>query len=149
MTARFVTSLAAIALATVFVVPATAQPANQCSRGAKANDWPNPWIVHFDTGKTTLHADDAKKIAETAKLAKANFIQQVCVQGFADKQGNAQKNTELSLARARAVAAELRRNGVDGKTIVTEAHGEPGGNAASGFNAGAQADRRVEVRFMR
>lgn len=149
MTARPVLSLVAIALATALVAPAAAQPASQCTRSAKANDWPNAWIVHFDSGKTVIRADDAKKIAETAKLAKANFIQQVCVQGFADKQGSAEKNTQLSLARARAVAAELRRNGVDAKTIVTEARGEPGGSAASAVNMAAQADRRVEIRFMR
>ncbi len=127
--------------------PAQAQSANKCSYSSRANSFPNPTIIHFDTGKTTIARDEARKIADTAKAAKDNFILQVCVRGFADKQGNAAANQKLSRARADAVAAELRKNGVDPRTIVIEAAGEPGGSVGSGIGGLAnQADRRVEIR---
>ena len=70
-------------------------------------------------------------------------------EGFADKQGNADANQKLSLARAQSVAAELRKDGVDPKFIMVQGGGEPGGQIASGFNSAATADRRVEIRFTR
>lgn len=128
--------------------PAFAQ--SKCTRSSVANNWPNATIIQFDSGKTTLRPAEAQKIAATAKLAKSNYIQQVCVQGFADKQGNVAANQRLSLARAQAVAAQLRRNGVDPRTIAVEALGEPGGAIGGGSARLAnETDRRVEIRFTR
>ena len=129
--------------------PASAQTVGKCTTTSVSQSWPNATIIQFDTGKTAIKPDYQKKLAETAKLAKDHFIQQVCVQGYADKQGNADFNQKLSLARAKAVAAELRRQGVDPKFIMVGSGGEPGGQIASGFNRAATADRRVEIRFTR
>ncbi len=149
--ARNVVLCAALALGAAVAViggPHPAQAAGKCSYSSVANSWPNPTIVQFDTGKTAIHPDDARKIAETARLAKANYIQQVCVRGFADKQGNAAANLRLSEARAQAVAAELRKNGVDPRTIVIEAGGAPGGSfGGTSASFANQADRHVEIRF--
>jgi len=141
---------AAIALGAVlgFTGVAAAQSGSKCGYSSRANSFPNPTIIHFDTGSTKLAPDEARKVVETAKAAKDNFIQQVCVRGFADKQGNAEQNRKLSLARANAVAAELRKNGVDPKTIVAEALGEPGGTFGGDSSTFAtRTDRRVEIRF--
>jgi OOP family OmpA-OmpF porin len=129
--------------------PALAQTTGRCTPNTVAQNWPNATIVQFDTGKTAIKPEYQKQIASTAKLAKDHFIQQVCIQGFADKQGNAAFNERLSLARARAVAAELRRQGVNPRAIVVGSGGEPGGQVASSFNRPATADRRVEIRFTR
>ena len=141
---------AVLALAAA-VVPgreALAQSVGKCSYNSIAQQWPNPTIVHFDTGRTVIHPDDAKKIADTARLAKDHYIQQVCVSGFADKQGNVDGNMKLSLARGRAVAALLQKNGVDPRTIMINPNGEPGGSFGGGSAQLAnQADRRVEIRF--
>ncbi len=152
-------ALAAVlaAAAAAIAGPAAAQsptnrpPAGRCTPNSVAGNWPNPTIIQFDVGKSTIHPDDAKKIAETAKLAKANYIQQICVRGSADKQGNAAANLKLSRARAEAVAAALRKNGVDPKTIVVVAQGEPGGALGSGSDSifSSQADRSVQIRFTR
>ncbi len=111
--------------------------------------WPNPTILQFDTGKTAIKADDAAKIARLANDAKGQYVQKICVTGFADKQGNAQANQRLSKARAEAVANALKKNGVDPKTIQINAAGEPGGNIGSTMVAKSEADRRVEIRFTR
>jgi outer membrane protein OmpA-like peptidoglycan-associated protein len=127
---------------------ALAQSVGKCSYNSIAQQWPNPTIVHFDTGKTAIHADDAKKIADLAKLAKDHYIQQICVSGFADKEGNAAANMKLSLARGQAVAKQLAQNGADPRTIMINPNGEPGGSFGGGSAQYAnQADRRVEIRF--
>ena len=145
---RFGSYLPLVAVLALVAGPAAAQSVGKCTYNSVAQQWPNPTIVHFDTGKTAIHADDAKKIANAAKLAKDHYIQQVCVRGFADKEGNAPANMKLSLARGKAVAAQLQKNGVDPRTIMIDPNGEPGGSIGGGSAKYAnQADRRVEIRF--
>ena len=144
---RIPLSALTIAAMTVVANPALAQSVGKCGYSSVTQQWPNPTIVQFDTGKTAIHADDAKKIADTAKLAKDHYIQQICISGFADKQGNATANQKLSLARGQAVAAQLKKNGVDPKTIMINPNGEPGGSFGGSGAGASQADRRVEIRF--
>jgi outer membrane protein OmpA-like peptidoglycan-associated protein len=129
--------------------PATAQRA--CTPNQTASQY-SPVIISFETGSVKISTQDQQKIATAAKLAKDNYIQQICVTGFADKQGDAKMNQLLSQRRAEAVAAELRKNGIAQGTVVVSANGEPGGSAFGGFSgasAASTADRRVEIRFAR
>jgi outer membrane protein OmpA-like peptidoglycan-associated protein len=129
--------------------PATAQRA--CAPNMTASQY-SPVVVSFDTGSVKIRDLDQQKIANAAKLAKDNYIQQICVTGFADKQGDAKMNQLLSQRRAEAVAAELRKHGVPQNTVVVNSAGEPGGTAFSSFSgasAASAADRRVEIRFAR
>lgn len=126
--------------------PATAQ--RHCSRSLTASQF-SPVVVSFETGSVKIGKDDRQKIAETAQLAKDNYIQQICVTGFADKQGDAKANHILSQRRAEAVAAELRKHGIAQGTLFVSGAGEPGGEAFSGANISSRADRRVEIRFAR
>ena len=145
---RIPLSVSAAAVLALVASPALAQSVGKCSYNSIAQQWPNPTIVHFDTGRTVIHADDAKKIAEVARLAKDHYIQQICVSGFADKQGDVNGNMKLSLARGRAVAGLLQKNGADPRTIMINPNGEPGGSFGGGSASLAnQADRRVEIRF--
>lgn len=129
--------------------PATAQRA--CTPNMTSSQF-SPVIISFDTGSVKISALDQEKITKAAKLAKDNYIQQICVTGFADKQGDAKMNQILSQRRAESVAAELRKNGIAQNSVVVNAAGEPGGNAFSSFSgssAASAADRRVEIRFAR
>ena len=126
--------------------PATAQ--RSCSPNMTASQF-SPVVVSFDTGSVKIREADQEKIATAAKLAKDNFIQQVCVTGFADKQGDAKMNQLLSQRRAESVAAELRKHGVGQSALVVSGAGEPGGSAFSGASTSSTADRRVEIRFAR
>jgi len=120
----------------------------KCSPIAASGKGRDPAYVYFDTGKSALRADAKKTIAEQAKLAKDNYIQTICLTGTADKKGDPKANARLSQARANAVAAEFARNGFARKSIETQWEGEPGGSFLGGAG-GAQADRRVEIRFTR
>lgn len=126
--------------------PATAQRA--CRPTPSASKW-SPVIIPFGTGSVFITSRDRQKIADAAKLAQANYIQQICVTGYSDKQGNATANELLSRRRADAVAAELRKHGISPSALVVNGIGEPGGSAFSGANISSSADRRVEIRFAR
>ena len=109
-----------------------------------------PVTVQFDTGSTVISGQDRQRIAEMARIAKAAKIQQICIRGFADKQGDAAANKRLSQARADAVAQEFGKNGIGRDYLAIDSSGEPGGGALFGaMQASSQADRRVEVRIAR
>src|SRR5262245_29391675 len=80
---------------------AQAQTVGNCS---PPNDvsrrWGTPAQVMFDTGSTKINANGQKAITEQAKLAKANFIQQICLTGYTDQQGNVEANEKLARARS-------------------------------------------------
>ena len=142
---RFATMLL-VAGATTFGMMHAAEA--KCSPpNAVAQRW-QPAYVYFETGKSALSAAEKKKIAEQAKLAKANYIQLICLKGTADKKGDPKANERLSKARADAVAAEFARNGVARKIIETDGLGEPGGSFL-GSAGSSSAERRVEIRFTR
>src|SRR5690348_18462161 len=69
--------------------PATAQKA--CTPNQTSSQY-SPVIITFETGSVKISPEDQQKIATAAKLAKDNYIQQICVTGFADKQGDAKMN---------------------------------------------------------
>jgi OOP family OmpA-OmpF porin len=125
---------------------ATAQRA--CAPNLTSSQY-SPVIVSFDTGSVKIRDLDQQKIATAAKLAKDNYIQQICITGFADKQGDARMNQLLSQRRAETVAAELRKHGIAQNVLVVNGSGEPGGSAFSGASISSSADRRVEIRFAR
>ena len=135
----------AVAAAALMLMAAGTAEARCSPMTASGRSW-QPSYVYFQTGSATINPPERKKIADTAKLARANYIQKICVTGKADKQGDPVANRRLSKQRADAVAAELRRLGIAASVIETEAEGEPGGSWFSGLG-GSSADRRVEIRF--
>ena len=109
-----------------------------------------PITVQFDTGSTVINSTDRQRIAEMARIAKAAKIQQICIRGFADKQGDPAGNKRLSQARADAVAQEFGKNGIGRDYLAIDSSGEPGGGALFGaMQVGSQADRRVAIRIAR
>ena len=142
--------IAAAAALTLAAVPASAQIiTGKCTPNDVARRWQAVPLT-FDTGSTKIKPEDAKRLDEQASLAKANSIQQICLRGQADRQGDAKSNERLALARANMVADELVRRGVDRKTIVIEAVGEAGGGASIFASAEkSRAERRVDLRFTR
>jgi len=137
---------AALIMITAGAAPASAQRA--CRPNLTASQF-SPVVVSFDTGSVKISKDDLEKIAKTAKLAKDNYIQQICVTGFADKQGDAKINQRLSERRAEAVAAALRKHGIANDSLVVSGKGEVWGESFSGASFGSSAERRVEIRFAR
>ncbi len=133
----------------VMLGPGMAFAEDTCRPDAATAGRYQPLTIQFDTGSTKIKPADQAKIAEMAKIAKASKIQQICIKGFADKQGNADMNRKLSIARGEAVAAEFGRHGLTRDYFAVQSGGEPGGNLFSGAQAKSEADRRVEIRIAR
>jgi OOP family OmpA-OmpF porin len=155
------TFAALVAAAAISAAPAMAQQ-NQSTKnlGVQGNascspapgitqNFPIPTIIQFDTGSSKISAADQQKIAKLASEAKAKYITQICVTGHADKQGDAKKNQQLSMARANAVATELKKNGIASGTLVVNASGEPLGETFAGIDRKSQADRAVIIKVAR
>lgn len=138
-----------IAVSALVMGAAPALAADVCRPDSATTARYQPLTVQFDTGSSKVRPADATKIAEMAKIAKASKIQQICIKGFADKQGNADMNRKLSIARAEAVAAEFGKHGLTRDYFAVESGGEPGGNLFGSAQAKSEADRRVEIRIAR
>lgn len=110
-------------------------------------DFPGPWLIHFETGKAVISADDKKTLRRIADFAKAKYIRKICLIGRADKRGNPQYNRKLSLQRANAVRRYLSQLGVKRNTMHTFAIGEALNDSwlSDWFS---EEDRRVEVIFV-
>lgn len=140
---------AAIAFATL-AAAGTATAQDVCRPNSAVASRYQPITVQFDTGSTAINAVDRQRIADMAKIAKASHIQQICIKGFTDKQGDPEMNKRLSQARAQEVAQEFAKHGITRDYLAIEGAGEPGGGALFGaMQVGSQADRRVEIRIAR
>lgn len=109
-------------------------------------DLPRPFVFYFDTGVSTLSAAQKSELSDIA--ARGQNMREICVVGQADKQGNADFNRRLSLARANAVADELARLGIARDVMTIGYRGETFGGLQQQATP-SKADRRVEVIFLR
>jgi outer membrane protein OmpA-like peptidoglycan-associated protein len=107
--------------------------------------------VKFNSGSAKIAPADEeqlKQLAETAKGMKGYIVE---VTGYADATGNAEMNTRLSEARAKAVITYLmQQGGVPIRHIVAPgAMGEYGNAAESNETKEGRADnRRVDVKVL-
>ncbi len=106
--------------------------------------------LHFSSGSSDISKKDQeelKKLAQTATGLKGYLIE---VTGFADSNGSAAMNTELSEARAKAVIVYLFQQGnIPTRNIVAPgAMGEYGATAPNETKAGQAENRKVEVKVL-
>lgn len=107
----------------------------------------DPLIVYFNTGDSSLNLDANQRL----KMQKiSTYIDkvddgQVKVVGHTDSVGNAAKNTELGLARAKTVKGYLAKNGIDTERINPSSQGPKKPIASNKTKDGRAKNRRVEV----
>jgi outer membrane protein OmpA-like peptidoglycan-associated protein len=138
------TAAAAVA-ALALSLPAAAQTVGSCARGASIQP-DTPWVL-FDLGSAALRADAKPVIAQAAAKAKATQAVGICLVGQTDKLGDKALNARLAEARARAVAAELIREGYPANKITIAANPEAFGNFSLGSSDASEKDRRVSILF--
>jgi outer membrane protein OmpA-like peptidoglycan-associated protein len=112
---------------------------------APNTNYPGPFQVYFDLGKSNIRADEQANIATIAQAIKDNQITRVCLLGTADKIGNKDFNKKLSIDRARSVASALMAKGIPGKSLIYNATGEAYGGISLGSADEQKKDRRVIV----
>ena len=111
-----------------------------------------PTVVHFDTDSTVIKPAFQKELNEVAEQNRGNPNMKICIEGQADKQGNAAYNEKLALRRAEAVAAYLEKQGLPRTLFDISTRGEAFGEGLVSDLLGndeAESDRRVEVLVIR
>jgi flagellar motor protein MotB len=105
--------------------------------------------ILFSAGKADLRADSKKALAEAAKVIKHEFsTSALLIEGHTDNQpikhAKYTSNQELSVARAKAVAAALQKEGLKNKMKV-EGLGETRPLNGNKTNEEKAQNRRVEI----
>ena len=80
--------------------------------------------VHFDYDKSTIRKSEQGKLADAAKLLKADGKRKIVVEGHCDERGTANYNLALGERRAKAVQKYLADLGVAGSRIQTTSFGK-------------------------
>ncbi len=131
---------AAIALAAM-ALPGTAGAMSGCPNTGRGES--GPYKIEFAVGSSAIGPANTKTLDDVAGLIKSRYLK-VCLLGRADKQGNQKANYDLSLRRSNAVAAALRKRGVNPKNITVIGAGEAYGDWLNILNQ-SQADRAVDI----
>jgi outer membrane protein OmpA-like peptidoglycan-associated protein len=101
--------------------------------------------VLFRTNGSELSLDVASRLEDLGKLLAAHPQLDIQLHGFADPRGNAEKNLELSLARASAVRDALMKGGASPEQVQLSAHGEDLSTATKGDLEAYAWERRVSL----
>ncbi|CAH2599095.1 OmpA family protein [Rhodovastum atsumiense] len=97
------------------------------------------YVVFFQEFSAALDDPAKAVIASAADWAKAHPAAPVVVSGYADPEGSAQANKDISRTRAQVVADGLVAGGVTAQRITIRARGEVG------YTMDAQESRRVTI----
>ena len=101
--------------------------------------------INFDTDKSTLRPDSQTTIDEIKKLLDANADLKLSIEGHTDNTGSADRNRELSSARARSVLGALVGLGIDPSRLSSKGFGPDKPVADNADEAGRAKNRRVEL----
>jgi sortase system peptidoglycan-associated protein len=80
--------------------------------------------VHFRTGSSIIEFHYEEQLESLVKLAKQMPSVKVEITGYADRNGDAQKNLRLSRQRSDSVKQFFSKMGIDNSSISTIAYGE-------------------------
>ncbi|HEV7458773.1 MAG TPA: OmpA family protein [Roseococcus sp.] len=133
-------ALALLLLAGPIATPANAQPRDFSCVGVEDLE-SDTASLRFARNADRLPAGAAEALAPLAEAAREDHQRNICVLGYAaGDEGGAQTAGRLAARRARAVAEELSRMGVERDRIRAEAR-------TRGFTRG-QGDRQAGVRVI-
>jgi OmpA-OmpF porin, OOP family len=103
------------------------------------------YTVFFDWDKATLTDRARQIIREAADNSTKVQYTRIEVNGYADTSGTKQSNQGLSVRRARAVQAELVKDGVPQKAITIQGFGDRNLLVTTGPGVREPQNRRVEI----
>lgn len=114
---------------------------------APGQNYPGPFTILFDTGKSNIKPEFKAELKKVAEQAKTLFVTRICLIGTADKVGNAPFNKKLARDRANAVARELAANGVQTRHMLIDPNEEAYKDWSFGRREDQQQDRKVVIVF--
>lgn len=101
--------------------------------------------INFDFNKATLKPDAQPIIAQVLALLKANPTLKLSIQGHTDSIGAHDYNVTLSQARAAAVVAALKAQGIAAARLTSAGFGPDKPIAPNDTDVGRAKNRRVEL----
>lgn len=108
--------------------------------------------IRFDTASADIRPESAvlvDRVAEVVRPAlRENPILTIRVEGHTDNQGNAARNQNLSLRRARAVVDALAARGVPRGRLAAAGYGASRPVADNDTQAGRERNRRIAFRVL-
>lgn len=104
--------------------------------------------IQFDFGKATIRAESNKLLDEAVKVLQQYPELRISISGHTDNVGDAQKNLELSQARAASVKEYFVKKGVDQSRIETRGAGMNEPVADNATDKGRQENRRIEFKLL-
>jgi OOP family OmpA-OmpF porin len=122
--------------------PTTGAAAPAPGNGTALAEIPGP---AFEAGRATITPAGRATVAEAAATLKANPTVRVEVAGHTDSRGSDHRNQRLSEQRARAVADELVREGIEIGRLTVRGYGEAKPVADDATESGRARNRRVEI----
>lgn len=124
------------------VIPATLQasPVDPCCDNTVLS-------LHFRTGSSNIESVYEEQLASMVKLADAMPTATFEITGYADRNGDANANLELSRQRSEAVRSFLNDKGIERASITTIGYGETKPYSPTQSFETDFFDRRVIVRL--
>jgi outer membrane protein OmpA-like peptidoglycan-associated protein len=104
--------------------------------------------IQFDFGKATIRPESNKLLDEAVKVLQQYPELRISVSGHTDNVGDAQKNLELSQARADSVKTFFTSKGIDASRIETRGAGMNEPVADNATDKGRQENRRIEFKLL-
>ena len=101
--------------------------------------------IHFKTGNSEIeehYKEGLKMIASQAKKIENSKIE---IFGYADRNGNAANNLELSKRRINSIKSFLTQNGIDHTSVITVAYGDTKPLKSNSNYESDFFDRRVTI----
>lgn len=128
-----------------FHVTPPAPPPVPAAQAAPAPAPARSYLVFFDWDKATLSERARQIIRAAAQNSTHVQYTRIEVNGHTDTSGTPQYNMALSIRRAKAVAAELVRDGVPKSAISIRGYGETHLLVSTGPGVREPQNRRVEI----
>lgn len=104
--------------------------------------------IQFDFGKATIRKESNKVLDDAVKVLKQYEDLRISVSGHTDNVGDAQKNLELSQARANSVKEYMVSKGIAADRVETRGAGPNEPVADNGTDKGRQENRRIEFKLL-
>jgi outer membrane protein OmpA-like peptidoglycan-associated protein len=106
---------------------------------------PQPVVIYFEFGKAEITASAMQQLYDLAQGLKAAKLSTIHIHGFTDTVGGKGFNQKLSERRAKAVADQLKKLGIDAATIDVAGFGKDQLAFPTKNNVKEQRNRRAQV----
>lgn len=106
---------------------------------------PQTYVLYFESGLTQPRAESQPLLPQILANAARRASADISIIGHADTVGRAERNLDLSLQRAQAVAEWLRRQGLRADALTIESQGQEQPRVPTPDERAEPLNRRVEV----